>query len=115
MRQRIGLAGQVAAVDENLTGTENLVLVGRLCGMSKDDARARARQLLERFDLVEAGERTSGLTGQPGQGSGRVGNHLVGQALGADPGPERTRWSHSSWAGTPSSAGAVPGARRSPR
>jgi len=57
LRSRIGLAGQYAAVDENLTGAENLVMVGRLYGMSRADAKARAWELLERFDLVDAGKR----------------------------------------------------------
>jgi ABC-2 type transport system ATP-binding protein len=57
LRQRIGLAGQYAAVDENLTGLENLVMVGRLYGMSRRAARARGRELLERFDLVDAADR----------------------------------------------------------
>ncbi len=57
LRQRIGLAGQYAAVDENLTGLENLVMVGRLYGARRGVARARGRELLERFDLVEAAGR----------------------------------------------------------
>ena len=57
VRSRIGLTGQSTAVDENLTGRENLVLVGRLCGFNKADARTRAGQLLERFALTDAGDR----------------------------------------------------------
>jgi ABC-2 type transport system ATP-binding protein len=57
VRERIGLAGQYAAVDENLTGLENLTMVGRLYGSRRAAARARARELLERFDLVEAAGR----------------------------------------------------------
>ncbi|HXE43773.1 MAG TPA: ATP-binding cassette domain-containing protein [Conexibacter sp.] len=57
LRERIGLAGQYAAVDENLTGAENLTMVGRLYGMPRAGARARAAELLERFDLTEAGGR----------------------------------------------------------
>jgi ABC-2 type transport system ATP-binding protein len=57
LRSRIGLAGQYAAVDEALTGTENLVMVGRLYGQRRGSARARAADLLERFALVEAGDR----------------------------------------------------------
>ncbi len=64
VRERIGLAGQYAAVDENLTGNENLTMVGRLYGMSRRDARARAGELLERFDLVDAaGRPTKGYSG----------------------------------------------------
>ncbi len=59
LRSRIGLAGQSAAVDENLTGRENLVLVGRLCGFSRSDARMRADALLERFALTDAGGRAA--------------------------------------------------------
>ena len=57
VRERIGLAGQYAAIDENLTGLENLVMVGRLYGMSRAAATVRARELLERFDLTEAAGR----------------------------------------------------------
>jgi ABC-2 type transport system ATP-binding protein len=57
LRAKIGLAGQYAAVDENLTGFENLEMVGRLYHMRRDDARARAHDLLERFDLTEAAKR----------------------------------------------------------
>jgi ABC-2 type transport system ATP-binding protein len=57
LRANIGLAGQYAAVDENLTGFENLEMVGRLYHMRAAEARARADELLERFDLTEAGRR----------------------------------------------------------
>jgi ABC-2 type transport system ATP-binding protein len=57
LRERIGLAGQYAAVDENLTGLENLTMVGRLYGASRRAAKARGVELLERFDLVEAADR----------------------------------------------------------
>jgi len=57
LRSKIGLAGQYAAVDENLTGTENLVMVGRLYGMRRADAGERAAELLERFKLTDAGGR----------------------------------------------------------
>ena len=57
LRAKIGLAGQYAAVDENLTGFENLEMVGRLYHLPRRDARARANELLERFDLVEAARR----------------------------------------------------------
>jgi len=57
LRERIGLAGQYAAVDENLTGLENLTMVGRLYGAKRSAAKARGRELLERFDLVEAADR----------------------------------------------------------
>jgi ABC-2 type transport system ATP-binding protein len=57
LRGRIGLAGQYAAVDDNLTGVENLVLVGRLYGERRAGAKRRAHELLERFDLVDAAGR----------------------------------------------------------
>jgi ABC-2 type transport system ATP-binding protein len=57
VRRRIGLSGQYAAVDGNLTGYENLRMVGRLYGMSRRDAAARARALLERFRLGGDGDR----------------------------------------------------------
>ncbi len=59
VRSRIGLSGQYAAVDEHLTGYENLEMVGRLYGLSKARSRDRARELLERFDLAEAADRPS--------------------------------------------------------
>jgi ABC-2 type transport system ATP-binding protein len=57
VRERIGLSGQNAAVDEHLTGYENLDMVGRLYHLGKRESQKRARDLLERFDLVEAGDR----------------------------------------------------------
>ena len=57
VRQLIGLTGQYASVDEGLSGTNNLVMIGRLLGQSRARARARAGQLLERFDLAEAAHR----------------------------------------------------------
>ena len=57
VRKAIGLSGQYAAVDENLTGFENLYMVGRLYGMNKPDARARADELITRFRLTDAAAR----------------------------------------------------------
>ncbi|MCB5169698.1 ATP-binding cassette domain-containing protein [Streptomyces bambusae] len=57
VRSVIGLTGQYAAVDENLTGTENLLMIGRLLGMARGEARARAGELLERFHLSDAAGR----------------------------------------------------------
>ena len=57
LRHQIGLAGQYAAVDENLTGLENLTMVGRLYGMSRSVAKARGVELLSRFDLSDASDR----------------------------------------------------------
>lgn len=59
VRARIGLSGQYAAVDEHLTGFENLQMVGRLYGMRKAQASSRARDLLEGFGLSDAGDRPS--------------------------------------------------------
>lgn len=57
VRSRIGLSGQYAAVDEHLTATENLEMIGRLYGMSRKDARKRTDDLIERFRLTEAANR----------------------------------------------------------
>ncbi len=57
VRRRIGLSGQYAAIDEYLTGRENLQMVGRLYHLGKVASRNRAGELLERFDLVDAGDR----------------------------------------------------------
>jgi ABC-2 type transport system ATP-binding protein len=57
VREHIGLAGQYAAVDENLTGFENLEMVGRLYHLGRRAARARSRELLADFDLSDAGDR----------------------------------------------------------
>jgi ABC-2 type transport system ATP-binding protein len=57
VRHAIGLSGQYAAVDENLTGRENLWMVGRLYRLASAEARRRADQLLEQFDLVDARDR----------------------------------------------------------
>jgi len=58
VRSLIGLAGQYAAVDENLTGRENIFMVGRLNHLSRDVSARRAAELLERFGLTDAGDRT---------------------------------------------------------
>ena len=59
LRAVIGLAGQYAAVDENLTGLENLEMVGRLYHLDRQEARTRARSVLERLDLADAAHRTA--------------------------------------------------------
>jgi ABC-2 type transport system ATP-binding protein len=58
VRANIGLTGQYAAVDEYLTGKENLELIGRLYRLSRDESERRATELLEQFDLVDASGRT---------------------------------------------------------
>ncbi|HEY7598194.1 MAG TPA: ATP-binding cassette domain-containing protein [Actinophytocola sp.] len=57
VRRAIGLSGQYAAVDENLTGFENLYMVGRLYGKNRADARSRSRELIGRFRLDDAADR----------------------------------------------------------
>ncbi len=64
VRQLIGLTGQYAAVDQYLTGRENLELFGKLFHLSKKDAQARADELLHRFDLHDAADR--GIKGYSG-------------------------------------------------
>jgi oleandomycin transport system ATP-binding protein len=59
VRQLIGLTGQYASVDEMLTGTENLVMIGRLLDMPRAAAKARAAELLERFELWDARDRAT--------------------------------------------------------
>jgi len=59
VRSLIGLTGQYAAVDEMLTGVENLMMIGRLLGMTRAESRARASELLKRFDLSDAGGRAA--------------------------------------------------------
>ncbi|MFD8777752.1 ATP-binding cassette domain-containing protein [Streptomyces sp. NPDC059916] len=59
VRRSIGLSGQFAAVDEYLTGRENLQMVGQLYQMKAKEAKARASELLERFNLADAADRTS--------------------------------------------------------
>jgi ABC-2 type transport system ATP-binding protein len=80
LRRVIGLSGQNAAVDEHLTGFENLDMVGRLYHLGRVRSRERAHELLERFDLVEAG-------GRPAKGySGGMRRRLdLAAALVAEP------------------------------
>lgn len=80
VRARIGVTGQYAAVDEQLTARENLVLMGRFHRLPKAKARLRATQLLDRFDLVDASDR-------PAKGfSGGMRRRLdIGMSLVAEP------------------------------
>lgn len=57
VRARVSLTGQFASIDEDLNGTENLVLLARLFGFSRADSKARAAELLEAFDLSEAADK----------------------------------------------------------
>ena len=59
VRELIGLTGQYAAVDEEMTGVENLVMIGRLLDLTRAAAKKRARELLDRFELTEAGGRAT--------------------------------------------------------
>jgi ABC-2 type transport system ATP-binding protein len=79
LRPVIGLAGQFAAVDENLTGLENLEMVGRLYHLPAAEARRRAQDVLERFDLSEAAHRTAKTYSGGMRRRLDVGASLVGQ------------------------------------
>jgi len=57
VRRQIGLTGQYASVDEDLTGVQNLIMIGQLLGLSTRNARARAAELLTEFDLMDASKR----------------------------------------------------------
>jgi daunorubicin resistance ABC transporter ATP-binding subunit len=57
VRRNIGVTAQDATVDEQLTGRQNLIMIGRLSGLSRADAKRRADELLENFDLADAGGR----------------------------------------------------------
>jgi oleandomycin transport system ATP-binding protein len=59
VRQLIALTGQFASVDDELTGTENMVMIGRLLGLRRAEARRRAGELLERFELADAAGRAA--------------------------------------------------------
>jgi len=64
VRRRIGLTGQDTTIDEDLTGTENLVLLGQLLDLRRPEAKARAAELLDRFGLTDvAGRRASTYSG----------------------------------------------------
>src|ERR1700751_5113303 len=79
VRELIGLTGQFAAVDELLTGRENLEMFGRLFKLSREDAGRRAGELLERFDLAQAADR-------PARTYSRRADHRPGSAQ-----PQRDR------------------------
>ncbi|KQS57133.1 ABC transporter [Geodermatophilus sp. Leaf369] len=59
VRRRIGLTGQYASVDEDLTGAQNVAMIGRLLGMSRPAAKARAAELLAGFSLSDAADRSA--------------------------------------------------------
>jgi len=101
VRARIGLAGQSAAVDEVLTGRENVEMVGRLYGLSRREARCRAAEVLERIGLVEAAERqvrtySGGMRRRLDLAASLVGRPRVlfldEPAAGLDPASRRDLW-----------------------
>jgi daunorubicin resistance ABC transporter ATP-binding subunit len=82
VRSLIGLAGQFAAVDETLSGRENLELVGRLYGLRRAEARARSQDVLERLGLADVGDRlvrtySGGMRRRLDLGASLVGRPLV--------------------------------------
>jgi ABC-2 type transport system ATP-binding protein len=101
VRSRIGLAGQYAAVDETLTGRENLELVARLYGLRRQQARARANEVLERLTLTAAADRmvltySGGMRRRLDLGASLVGRPLVlimdEPTTGLDPGTRMELW-----------------------
>ncbi len=101
VRRTISLTGQYAALDEPQTGLENLCMMGRLCGLSGAGARARAGELLERFDLVDAGTRrvstySGGMRRRLDLAAGLVGHPSVifldEPTTGLDPRSRQTMW-----------------------
>jgi daunorubicin resistance ABC transporter ATP-binding subunit len=102
VRGLIGLAGQFAAVDETLSGRENLELVGRLYGLRRREARARASEVLERLGLVDAGDRlvrtySGGMRRRLDLGASLVGRPVVlimdEPSTGLDPRSRMELWS----------------------
>jgi daunorubicin resistance ABC transporter ATP-binding subunit len=102
VRSLIGLAGQFAAVDEMLSGRENLVLVGRLYGLSRAEARAHAAEVLERLGLANSGDRlvrtySGGMRRRLDLGASLVGRPLVlimdEPSTGLDPRSRLELWS----------------------
>jgi daunorubicin resistance ABC transporter ATP-binding subunit len=102
VRGLIGLAGQFAAVDETLSGRENLELVGRLYGLGRAETRARASEVLERLGLADAGDRlvrtySGGMRRRLDLGASLVGRPLVlvmdEPSTGLDPHSRMELWS----------------------
>jgi len=101
LRHTIGLAGQFAAVDEILTGRENLEMVGRLYGLPAAEARSRTSDILELFDLTEAANRqvrtySGGMRRRLDIGASLVGRPTVlfldEPTTGLDPRSRRDLW-----------------------
>jgi ABC-2 type transport system ATP-binding protein len=112
VRRMIGLAGQSAAVEEVMTGRENLVMVARLYGQSARAAKRSAERILEQMDLVEAADRyvrtySGGMRRRLDLGASLVGSPrlllLDEPTTGLDPGSRNEVWDairEMSWAGT---------------
>lgn len=103
LRSLIGLAGQFAAVDEKLTGRENLELVGRLYHLDRDERQRRAQDVLDRFGLTEAADRlvrgySGGMRRKLDLGASLVGRPSVlildEPTAGVDPGTRNDVWRH---------------------
>ncbi|GFJ75919.1 hypothetical protein Phou_000990 [Phytohabitans houttuyneae] len=113
LRGMIGLSGQYAAVDEHLTGFENLDMVGRLYGFTGKASRERARELLTRFDLDDAADRPvkgySGACGVASTSPGRWSRSRRCSSSTSRP-PASTRAAASA-CGTSSPSSSRPGAR----
>jgi len=101
VRARIGLAGQYAAVDNHLTGRENIEMVGRLYGLSRRDTRARTATVLDRIGLIDAGNRqvktySGGMRRRIDLAASLVGRPQVlfldEPTAGVDPGSRRELW-----------------------
>ncbi len=101
VRRLIGLTGQFASVDQRLTGSENLMLIGRLLGQSRQTARQRAGELLERFELTDAADRpvqgySGGMRRRLDLAASLVGNpHILfldEPTTGLDPRARRQLW-----------------------
>jgi ABC-2 type transport system ATP-binding protein len=112
VRRMIGLAGQSAAVEQMMTGRENLVMVARLYGQGRNEAVASAERILEQMDLVDAADRrvktySGGMRRRLDLGASLVGSPrlllLDEPTTGLDPGSRNEVWDgirEMSWAGT---------------
>lgn len=101
VRRMIGLTGQYASVDEDLTGRENLVLIGRLLDLHKAEARRRTDELLEQFSLDDAGDRkvstySGGMRRRIDLATSMIGRprviYLDEPTTGLDPGKREDMW-----------------------